>query len=188
MIIIGVTGSIASGKTTFVQLFSRSKYPVFSADVEVKKLYKKKIVIKEIKKKFKIDTSKSLKKKISESIKRNSKYLKIIEDIIHPKIRNKMINFITNNNKKNIIILEIPLLFESKLINYFDIIVFVNSSKKRRENRYIKKGGNKKLFSILDKKQIKPGLKAKLSDHVVNNNKSLNILKKNAKILLDKYE
>ena len=99
-----------------------------------------------------------------------------------------MINFITNNNKKNIIILEIPLLFESKLINYFDIIVFVNSSKKRRENRYIKKGGNKKLFSILDKKQIKPGLKAKLSDHVVNNNKSLNILKKNAKILLDKYE
>ena len=40
MTIIGVTGSIASGKTTFVQLFSRSKYPVFSADEEVKKLFK----------------------------------------------------------------------------------------------------------------------------------------------------
>ena len=40
MIIIGITGSIASGKTTVAQLIGKKKYPIFSADKFVQKLYK----------------------------------------------------------------------------------------------------------------------------------------------------
>ena len=41
MIKIGVTGSIASGKSTFAKLLSQRKHPIFNADKEVNDLYKK---------------------------------------------------------------------------------------------------------------------------------------------------
>jgi dephospho-CoA kinase len=46
MKIIGITGSIASGKTTVAQLMAGKKYPLFSADKIVAKLYRKKIFTK----------------------------------------------------------------------------------------------------------------------------------------------
>ena len=52
MIRIGLTGSIASGKTTASKIISRRRGPLFSADDVVKKLYKKinfkKIVVKKL--------------------------------------------------------------------------------------------------------------------------------------------
>ena len=44
MKIIGITGSIASGKTTVAHLMAGKKYPLFSADKAVSNLYKKKKV------------------------------------------------------------------------------------------------------------------------------------------------
>ena len=42
MIKIGITGSLGSGKTTASKLIAKGRGPIFSADSEVKKLYKKK--------------------------------------------------------------------------------------------------------------------------------------------------
>ncbi len=44
MIKIGITGSIASGKTTASKILSYKQGPLFSADEAVKKLYKKKLL------------------------------------------------------------------------------------------------------------------------------------------------
>ena len=52
MIKIGITGSLASGKSTVVKLMSKRKYPIFNADKEVAILYKKKVFINKIKKKI----------------------------------------------------------------------------------------------------------------------------------------
>ena len=57
MIKIGITGSIASGKTTFAKMLAKEKYPLFSADLVVAKLYKNNFFINILIKKF------SLKKK-----------------------------------------------------------------------------------------------------------------------------
>ena len=83
-------------------------------------------------------------------------------------------------------IFEIPLLIESKLVKYFDHIIFVGANKNIRLRRYLRKGGNKKIFTILDNRQVKPSKKIRISDHVIYNNKSLKILKKNVKILMHK--
>ena len=40
MIKIGITGSIASGKSTVAKFLSENKYPIFNADNEVKNIYK----------------------------------------------------------------------------------------------------------------------------------------------------
>ena len=54
MLKIGITGSLASGKTSAAELFSKNKHPIFSADRAVKNLYKKKSFLRRIQKIFKI--------------------------------------------------------------------------------------------------------------------------------------
>ena len=65
MKIIGITGSIASGKTTTAQLMAGKKYPLFSADKIVSSLYKKKKFIKILIKEFRLEKKKRLKIKLN---------------------------------------------------------------------------------------------------------------------------
>ena len=184
MIKIGITGSLASGKSTVAKLISQNKYPIFSADITVKTLYKKRIFVNKIQKKFNFKNTNNLKNKIKKLIKKDKKILKKLELIVHPFVRKEMRLFVKRKKNNKITIFEIPLLIESKLTRYFDLIVFVGAKKNIRLRRYIAKGGNKKIFTILEKRQNKPSKKIKISDHVIYNNKSIKSLKKNIKKVL----
>ena len=96
--------------------------------------------------------------------------------------------FIKKNQKKDFIFFEIPLLIESKLMKYFDIIFFIKADKKIRLQRFRLRGGNKKLFNILNNKQFNDPQKIKHCDHVVVNEKNLRILKKNLSDIFSQYE
>jgi dephospho-CoA kinase len=186
MIKLGITGSMASGKTTAAKLMSGKKYPLFSADKVVAGLYKNQIFIKAIAKKLKINPAKKIKNQIKTLLKKDGRKIKHIESIIHPFVREKMKKFLKKKNK--LLILEIPLLLESKLINYFDVIVFINTKKQLRLKRYLKKNNDKKIFNFLNKRQITPLKKSRMCNHVINNNKSLSVLKKNVKKVIKLYE
>ena len=100
-----------------------------------------------------------------------------------------MFYFLKKNRNKKLVFLEIPLLIESKLTKYFDIIIFIKSKKKIRLKRYVYKNKRKsKLFELLNKKQIKDKNKIKYCDHVVINNNSLSNLKKKLFKVLKLYE
>ena len=99
-----------------------------------------------------------------------------------------MKRFIKRNKSKKILIFEIPLLVESKLMKSYDKIVFVNSKKNLRIKRFLKRGKRLKLFNLLDKRQLPPAKKVKFCDYVINNNNSLKILRKNVKIIKKNYE
>ena len=99
MIKIGITGSLASGKSTVARLISRNKYPIFNADNVVKTLYKKRIFTKRIQKKFHFKNTRNLKNKIKNLIKKDKKILKKLEMILHPLVRKEMRAFI--KRKKN---------------------------------------------------------------------------------------
>ena len=187
MIKIGITGSLASGKSTVAKLISRNRYPIFSADKTVKALYKKRIFIIKAKKKFNFKNTKNLKKKVINLIKKDKKILKQLELIIHPLVRREMRAFMRSKKNIKIKIFEIPLLIESKLTKYFDIIIFVGAKKNIRLKRYVAAGGDKKIFTILEKRQNKPSKKMKISDHVIYNNQSMKNLKKRIKLLMNKY-
>jgi len=186
MRIIGITGSIASGKTTIANLMAGKKYPLFSADKVVSNLYKKKHFIQTLIKKFKLSQDKKTKKQIKSVSKINKKNLYKLEKIIHPLVRRKMKEFLKKRNK--FLFLEIPLLIESKLNKYFDKIIFVDTRKKIRLKRYLNKNGNKKMFDLLDARQLSPTAKKKICDYTINNNYSLVILKKTVKNFIKDYE
>ena len=188
MIKIGITGSLASGKTTASKILSYKRGPLFSADTAVKELYQNKNFKSIIQKKFGIKDNKDIKKSLKELILKNKRNLKILEKIIHPQVRKKMRKFTLLNKHKKILFYEIPLLIESKLMKFFNVIIFIKSKRELRLKRFKAKRGDKKLFSLLNKKQMNDQTKIKLCDYVVVNEKNLSILKKNLSIIMSKYE
>ena len=188
MIKIGITGSLASGKTTASKILSLKKGPLFSADKAVKELYENKNFKLLIRKRFKIKNNYQIKKYLKKLILGDKKNIKKLEKIIHPLVRKKMRKFTSDNKHKKFLFYEIPLLIESKLMKHFSVIIFIKAKKQLRLMRFISKGGNKRLFNLLNNKQMKDTKKIKYSDFVVVNENNLNILKKNLQHIIAKYE
>ena len=135
MIRIGILGNIGSGKSYVANNFG---YPVFNADKEVSKLYKKnKKVFKKLKKKLPehISSFPINKNEITKAILSNKVNLKKIITIVHVEIRKILKLFLKKNKNKKIVILDIPLLLENKINNKNDILIFVDSKKSDIEKR-----------------------------------------------------
>ncbi|MDB9792969.1 dephospho-CoA kinase [Pelagibacteraceae bacterium] len=106
---------------------------------------------------------------------------------MHPLVRKEMKKFSREQRNKKTLFYEIPLLVESKLIKYFDILIFIKAKKKVRLKRFKLKGGDEKLFNILNNKQLPDSKKINFCDHVVVNEKNLDILKKNLLSIINIY-
>jgi len=147
MIRIGILGEIGAGKSHVANSFG---YPVFNADLEVSKLYKKnkKIFYKLNKKLPKYISSFPIdKNQITEAILSNNSNFKEILKIVHVEVRKKMKLFLKKNKNKKIVILDIPLLLENKINNKKDILVFVKSPRREVIKRLKKRPNfNNKLF------------------------------------------
>ena len=152
MIRIGILGKIGSGKSYIADNFG---FPVFNADKEVEKIYKKdkKIFIKLNKILPKYIYSFPIEKtEVSNAILADKNNLKKIVKIIHTEIRKKLFLFLKKNKNKKILILDIPLLLENKLHKKKDILIYIESKKfdilKRLKKR---KNFNKKLLNKFKK-------------------------------------
>jgi len=184
MIRIAVLGDIGSGKSYAAKQFG---YPVFSADAEVTKLYRKsKKCYNKLKKILpNYITSFPVKKiELSKAITANRQNLKKIVKIVHPEVRNRMNKFIKKNRSQKFIILDIPLLIENKLNKKNDILIFVDAKKKEIKKR-LKKRHNISA-KILKKFQLPIEIKKKKADFVMKNNFRNNSVKKNVKRVLGK--
>ena len=139
MIKIGILGDIGSGKSYVAKNFG---YPVFNADKEVGKLYKKNkkifIKLKKVLPKF-IYSFPINKNEIINAIFANKINLKKITKVIHSEIRKEMNKFLKRHINKKIVILDIPLLLENKINKKGDILVFVKSNKKAKLKKIKKK-------------------------------------------------
>ena len=165
MIRFAVVGDIGSGKSYVAKLFG---YPVFSADVEVAKLYRKsKKCYNKLKKTFPdyITSFPVKKSKLSKAIIDNQYNLKKIIKIIHPEIRLRMNNFIKKNRNKKFVVLDIPLLMENKINRKNDILIFVDAKKKEINKKLKKKHNiNPKIVKKFKKLQLPVEFKKQKSD------------------------
>ena len=185
MIKIGIVGDIGSGKSYVAKLFG---YPVFNADNEVSKLYKKD---KKIFRKLKIKLPKYIhsfpvnKNEIGKAILENKKNLKKIVDIVHLAIRKKMNLFLKKNINKKIVILDIPLLMENKINKKGDVLIFIQSKKTEVLKRLKKRQNfNLKLFNRFKKIQLPLEYKKRKSTYIIKNNFTKNSVKVGVKNIL----
>ena len=176
MIRIGILGDIGAGKSFIANNFG---YPVFNADHEVSKIYKKN---KKIFYKLKSKLPKYIysypinKNEITSAILANKTNLKKIIKIVHKEIRKKIYIFLKKNKRKKIVILDIPLLLENRINKKNDVLIYVqskNSEVLKRLNK--RKNFNKKLLKYLKK----------FNFHLIIKKKSLNLL---SKIILQKRQ
>ena len=184
MIRIAVLGDIGSGKSHVAKQFG---YPVFNADAEVSKLYRKsRKCYNKLKKVLPnyITSFPVQKIELSKAIMSNRQNLKKIVKVVHPEVRNRMNNFIKKNRNKKFVILDIPLLIENKLNKKDDILIFVDA-KKKEINKRLKKRYNKSA-KILKFFQLPVELKKKKADFIIKNNFRNNSIKKNVKKVKEK--
>ena len=174
---IAITGKIGTGKSVLLDQFKLLGYKTYSSDQIVKDLYAKdKYIINEIRKlcsslvinkKIKFD-------KLSNKAFRDPSFLLKLEKIIHPRlhyIRSRIIktNQINRNRNRNIIVFEVPLLFEKKLQNNFDLVILLKCQKYLQIKRVLKRENmNREKFENINKKFLSERKKIKQSDYVIN--------------------
>ena len=182
--VIGMLGDIGSGKSFVAKQFG---YPVFNADKEVNKIYKKnKSCFKKLKKKLPkyIKSYPINKSELTKAILSNKYNLKKIVSVVHPLVRKKMNLFLRKNSDKKLVVLDIPLLIENNLNNKKDVLVFVDSKKTQINLRLKKrKNYNKKIVENLRKLQKKLSYKKKLSTYIIKNDFKLLTIKKRVKFI-----
>ena len=179
MIRIGILGDIGSGKSYVAQSFG---YPVFNADYEVSKLYKKnRKVYQKLKKLlpeyiyvFPID-----KIQLSKAILANNSNLKKIIKVVHKEIRSKLKSFLKKNKNKKFIILDIPLLLENNINIKKDVLIYVDSKKTDiLKNLKKRKNFNNKMLNKFKEIQLPLDYKKNSSHFIIKNKftkKSVNI-------------
>jgi len=187
MIRIAVLGDIGSGKSYVAKLFG---YPVFNADTEVAKLYRKsRKCYNRLKKVLPayIVSFPIKKNEISKAIIADKWNLKKIVKIVHPEVRFSMNNFIKKNKSKKFVILDIPLLIENKINKKNDVLIFVDAKKKEIKKRLKKRSNfNVKIARKFKKLQLPIELKKKKSDFIIKNNFKNKSVKKNVKKVIKK--
>ena len=175
--ILGLTGSIAMGKTTVSNMFRDLGVPVWCADNEVKKLYEKngaatKIIFKQYP-----DVVTGIgvdRKKLRSLIHRDNGILKNIEAIVHPLLENSKGNFLKTNKNTPIVVFDIPLLFEKKLEKDFDAVLVVTASNITQRNRVLsRKDITDKDFQLIKRNQLGEREKKERADFLINTDKSL---------------
>lgn len=177
--IIGLTGSIASGKSIVSNYLKDKGYQVIDADLIVKDLYENNEYLKrEIVKVFSdnvVVNNKIDKKKISNLVFKDDLLLNKLNNIIHPLVIKKIITEI--NEKDGLIFLDIPLLFETGIDKICDVIIVIDVDDDIRLTRLLNRDEitYEKALSI-DKKQMSSDLKKIQADYLINNNSDINNL------------
>ena len=172
--IIGITGSIACGKSTISNYLESKGYIVIDADKIGHEALdddyvKEKLILafgNEI-----LEDNKINRQKLGELVFGNSSNLNVLNSIIHPEIRKKILEKIDKNNDKELIFIDVALLFEAKFDDLVDKIIVVYVDKNTQLTRLMKRNSISKkeaLSRIVS--QMSPIEKAKLGDYTVNNN------------------
>ncbi|MEI7670068.1 MAG: dephospho-CoA kinase [Pseudomonadota bacterium] len=174
MIIIGLTGSIAMGKTTVAKQFARLGIPVCDSDLIVHKLLAKngKAVVKVARVFPESLQNDAIDRKIlGKLVFGNDEKLKMLENILHPLVRDEQKKFIKQAviKRKKLVILDIPLLFETKAEERCNYVITVSAPYFLQKQRAMRrKNMTAEKFNNIIKRQMPDWKKRKLSNFVIN--------------------
>ncbi|QCE32156.1 dephospho-CoA kinase [Acetobacteraceae bacterium] len=188
MIVVGITGKIAAGKSTIAHFFKEKNFPVFDADFEARKLQETAAQIqRKIQKKFPNVFDKKGKldrQKLRFEVLKNDSSLRDMEEIIFPEVKKKAINFISQNKYSPFIVLDVPLMWGSGIDILCDEIFYIETSETCRHKRISERG----FLSLEELRRIEKRQKQEennLTDKVLVLRGDISLLE--TKLLLDSY-
>ncbi|MFC7061560.1 dephospho-CoA kinase [Halobacillus seohaensis] len=176
-VVIGLTGSIATGKSTISQMFQSFDIPVVDADiisrevVEIGKPAYHQIVEcfgEEI-----LNEDRTLnRKRLGQVIFKDPKKRKYLNDIVHPQVRIEILRQRDEYVKRGVkaVVLDIPLLFESQLAHYVDrtLVVYVDEETQLKRLKNRDESSEEEARDRIQA-QITISKKAKMADEIIDN-------------------
>lgn len=178
---IAITGNIASGKSTAQKILQGKGYKVLDTDEAAHELLtaKNKELFDAFQNYDVFENGEFSREKMGQLIFSNPDLKKRLESILHPLIAQKIEEFFEQYRDENLVFVGIPLLFEAKMENLFDKIIFIYTDDDIRLERLMKRNN----FSLEYAKsrlssQMPQDEKMRKSTHVILNNGSIKELEK----------
>jgi len=193
MIIIGITGIIGSGKTTVSNILRRKGITVVYLDALAKKASMLKEVQEEIASRLGkeyIEDGKPAVEKIRELVFLDKAQLRLLESIIHPRVRENLWREVNKNRTdgKKLIVIDGPLLFETDLHKSIDKIVVVSAEMRKIKERLRIRGLTDSDIDRRMSNQIPLKEKEKKADIIIFNNGTKEDLERETEGLLRKIK
>jgi dephospho-CoA kinase len=186
---IAVTGPLASGKSTFVELLGELGAETVSADEVVHYLLgEDDETIARVVERFGEGVrgeSGIDRKALGQVVFGDSEALKDLEEILHPRVR-EVTERRAAGSGADLFVAEIPLLFEGGGEERFDFTVAVTSPEERRRSWAEERGTEEEQRRAIEDRQFSQEEKARRADVVVENYGDLDKLREQAKVLVDR--
>ncbi len=182
MKIIAITGSIGCGKTFLANIIRSLGYVVYDADKWVKYLYYRPAFLNVIKQSFPkvFDNDGSFnKRKLRNLVFNNTNELKRLEKIVHPFLKQKLLNIIHKNAEKDcVLFFDAALLIEMKWNIYCQAVILADVDKNIQKQRVMARDNvSAEDFEKIVSVQMDNEQKKKFADVVINTDKSKALLK-----------
>lgn len=179
--IVGLTGGIASGKSTVSNLFKKYGIEIVDADKVAKEVSEKKESIEKISNIFGKDIldsdGKIIREKLREKAFKNRELLQELNKIIHPQVMEYFKRKKEENSKDEILIFDIPLLYEAKMEYLCDKIIVVGVDVQKQIRRVVARdGSSENLAKKIISNQMPLDEKIKKADIVIMNDGTLDEL------------
>lgn len=172
--ILALTGGIATGKSTVSNIFRINGYKIVDADEIAKEIAENIEILKEIEEGFGkefVSNNKLNRKLLREVVFKDKKKVEKLNEIMHPPIIKEIKRQLINYKNEEVIIVDIPLLFESNLEYLADKILLVACEKKIQIERVMKRDDvTEENAKNIIKKQLSLDVKRKKSDYIIENN------------------
>jgi len=190
MFILGLTGSIGMGKSTTAKFFAEEGVPVHDADAAVHRLYENEAVAA-IEAAFpgttasgKVDRTRLAARVLGDDAAR-----KRLEGIVHPLVRESEVKFLADARarKAPIVVLDIPLLYETGGHSRVDAVVVVTAPPEvQRERVMARPGMTEERFAQLLAAQVPDAEKRRRADFVVDTSRGFDAAREQVRDILAK--
>ncbi len=194
--IVGLTGGIASGKSTVSKLLEKRGFAIVDADIAARKVVEPgekayREIVETFGSEIQLEDGSLDRARLGSIVFQNEEQRKILNSIVHPAVRKKMKDWQAEAVKagKLTVILDIPLLYESKLTHLVEktIVVFVN--KETQLKRLMERNAlteEEALARIASQMPLQE--KVKMADDVIDNNGSMEETEKQLEQLIEKWK
>lgn len=178
-VLIGLTGSIGMGKSTTARLFAEEGCPVWDADAAVHRLYASGgAAVAPMADAFPeaVEDGAVSRTRLKAIIARDPSALARIESIVHPLVARDRADFVQNHRKdltdltdaEPILVLDIPLLFETGADQTMDVTVVVSAPADLQRARVLERGTmTAEQFENILQKQLPDTEKRARADYVI---------------------
>ena len=164
---IGLTGNIASGKSTATTYLKAKGFTIIDSDAIVHTLWKDPQIIQELSVLFDLDLKESvIQQQFKQDVFNNETMRKSLEAYLHPKVYDIIEHQIQAS--KNHVIIDIPLLFETQYEKHLDAVILITVPKDIQKHRLLKRGLNSEQAESRIASQMDQSLKMKKTTHIIS--------------------